>query len=63
MGVLPQLFASVAPEAKGGVFYGPKTMRVRGYPAEQKCNNVLDDDVILKRFWEVSEKLTGMHYL
>ncbi|MBK8935389.1 MAG: hypothetical protein IPM76_24345 [Chloroflexi bacterium] len=35
MGVLPQLYASTAPEAKGGVFYGPKTFRVRGYPVEQ----------------------------
>jgi NAD(P)-dependent dehydrogenase (short-subunit alcohol dehydrogenase family) len=63
VGVLPQLYASVAAEAKGGVFYGPKTMRIRGYPAEQKCNDVLDDAAILKRFWEVSEKLTGVHYL
>jgi NAD(P)-dependent dehydrogenase (short-subunit alcohol dehydrogenase family) len=63
MGVLPQLYASVAPEAKGGVFYGPKTMRMRGYPAEQKCNDAVDDAAILKRFWEVSEKLTGVHYL
>ena len=62
MGVLPQLYASTAPEAKGGVFYGPKTMRLRGYPAEQKCNDALDDAAILKRFWEVSEELTGVTY-
>ena len=63
MGVLPQLYASTAPEAKGGVFYGPKTMRVRGYPAEQKCNDTLDDAPTLRRFWEESEKLTGIRYL
>ena len=63
MGVLPQLYAAVAPEAKGGVFYGPKTMRLRGYPAEQKCNDALDDGAILKRFWEQSEQLTGVNYL
>lgn len=63
MGVLPQLYASTAPEAKGGVFYGPKTMRLRGYPAEQKCNDALDDAALLKRFWEVSEELTGVSYL
>jgi hypothetical protein len=63
MGVLPQLYASAAPDAKGGVFYGPKTMRLRGYPAEQKCNDALDDAEILKRFWEVSEELTEVHYL
>jgi len=63
MGVLPQLYGSTAPEAKGGVFYGPKNFRVRGYPAEQKCNNALKDANLLKRFWEVSEELTGVHYL
>ena len=63
MGVLPQLYASTASEARGGVFYGPKTMRLRGYPAEQKCNDALNDATLLKRFWEASEKLTGVHYL
>ena len=63
MGVLPQLYGSTAPEAKGGVFYGPKNYRVRGYPAEQKCNDALKDADLLKRFWAVSEELTGVHYL
>jgi NAD(P)-dependent dehydrogenase (short-subunit alcohol dehydrogenase family) len=63
MGVLPQLHASTATEAKGGVFYGPKTFRVRGYPAEQRCNDILDDGPTLKRFWEMSEELTGIRYL
>ena len=63
MGVLPQLYASTAPDAKGGVFYGPKTMRMRGYPAEQKCNDTLNDAAALKRFWEVSQELTGISYL
>jgi len=63
MGVLPQLYASTAPAAKGGVFYGPKTMRLRGYPAEQKCNSALDDAALLTHFWQVSEQLTGVAYL
>ena len=63
MGVLPQLMASTAPDAKGGVFYGPKRMRMSGYPAEQSCNRALGDAALLKRFWEVSEKLTGVSYL
>ncbi|MCA9896624.1 MAG: SDR family oxidoreductase [Ardenticatenaceae bacterium] len=62
MGVLPQLYASTAPEAKGGVFYGPKTFRLIGYPAEQFCNKALADAGLLKRFWEQSEELTGIHY-
>jgi len=63
MGILPQLYASTASEARGGVFYGPKTMRLRGYPAEQKCNDALEDSGLLKNFWEASEKLTGISYL
>lgn len=63
MGVLPQLHASTAPTAKGGVFYGPKTMRMRGYPAEQHCNSAVNDADALKRFWELSEELTGISYL
>ncbi len=63
MGVLPQLYACTAPQAKGGVFYGPKTFRMRGYPVEQKCNNALNDAGILQRFWQVSEELTGASYL
>ena len=63
MGVLPQLMASTSPDVKGGVFYGPKTMRVRGYPVEQFCNSTLDDADKLKKFWELSEALTGVSYL
>lgn len=63
MGVLPQLYAATAPEAKGGVFYGPKTFRVRGYPAEQHANDAADDAAALKRFWDLSENLTGVHYV
>ena len=63
MGVLPQLMASTAPDAKGGVFYGPKKMRMFGHPAEQTCNRFLNDSAGLKRFWEVSEELTRVSYL
>ena len=63
MGVLPQLYATTAPAAKGGVFYGPGTSRVRGYPAEQPCHAALDDAALRKRFWEISEELTGVRYL
>jgi len=63
MGVLPQLYGSTAPQAKGGAFYGPKTFRVRGYPAEQKCNDAVNDITVRQRLWQVSEELTGVSYL
>jgi len=63
MGVLPQLYGCTATEAKGGVFYGPRTFNMRGYPKEQKANKAAYDAAALKRFWAVSEELTGVKYL
>ncbi len=62
IGVLPQLYGATAPEAEGGKFYGPKTFRMLGHPAEQKCNAMLADANALARFWDVSEDLTGVEY-
>ncbi len=62
MGVLPQLFGSTAKEARGGVFYGPQTFNMRGYPAEKKANKEADDAAALERFWDASEALTGVTY-
>ena len=62
MGILPMLYGSTALDAKGGVFYGPRTFNMRGYPAEKKANKEAYDAQALKRFWEVSEKLTGVSY-
>ena len=63
MGVLPMLYGMTAPEAIGGVFYGPRTFNLHGYPAEKKANKAADDAAALKRFWDVSEELTGVRYL
>jgi NAD(P)-dependent dehydrogenase (short-subunit alcohol dehydrogenase family) len=62
MGVLPQLYGCTAKDARGGVFYGPRTLNMRGYPAEKKANKQAYDAEALKRFWEVSEALTGLPY-
>ncbi len=62
MGVLPMLYGSTAEEAKGGVFYGPRLFNMRGYPAEKKANKEANDAQALKRFWDISEELTGVNY-
>ncbi|MFZ4849461.1 MAG: oxidoreductase [Caldilinea sp.] len=62
MGVLPILYGTTAPEAKGGVFYGPHKFNLLGYPAEQKANSAASDDAALRRFWELSEQLTGVKF-
>ena len=63
MGVLPMLYGMTARDARGGVFYGPRTFNMRGYPAEKKANKEAYDAAARKRFWEVSEELTGINYL
>ena len=62
MGVLPMLYGMTAKEAEGGVFYGPRTFNLRGYPAEKKANKEAYDAAALRRFWEVSEELTSVTY-
>jgi NAD(P)-dependent dehydrogenase (short-subunit alcohol dehydrogenase family) len=63
MGVLPMLYGMTAEDAKGGVFYTPRTMNMRGYPKEGNANTAANDAAALKRFWEVSEELTNIRYL
>lgn len=63
MGVLPMLYAITATDAKGGAFYGPQTFNVRGYPAEKKANKTAGDVDTRRRFWEVSENLTGVKFV
>lgn len=60
MGVLPMLYAITAEDAKGGVFYGPRTFNLRGYPAEKEAKKEAHDADTRRRFWEVSEQLTGV---
>lgn len=61
-GVLSMLYASTAPDAKGGVLYGPKWFYHRGGPTETRANGKAYDAAALKRFWEVSEQLTGVTF-
>ena len=63
MGALPELRASVDPEAKPNEFYGPDGKRqMKGYPVvvqpKQKAFNKED----ARKLWEISEKLTSVIY-
>jgi NAD(P)-dependent dehydrogenase (short-subunit alcohol dehydrogenase family) len=62
MGILSMLYGMTAEDAKGGVLYGPRYFHHRGYPAETRANKAAYDAEALKRFWEVSEELTGVTY-
>jgi hypothetical protein len=62
MGVLPMLYGMTAEEAKGGVLYGPRYFHHLGYPSETKANKAAYDEEARKRFWEISEELTGVTF-
>lgn len=62
MGILPMLYGATAPEAKGGVLYGPRTFNLRGHPAEARANKQAYDATARTRFWDMSEELTGVTF-
>jgi len=64
MGALPILRAAVDPEARGGEYYGPEGKNEsRGYPVIVQSNEASHNMEDAARLWEVSEELTGIHYL
>lgn len=59
MGALPQIRASVDPDAKGGEYYGPDK-GMTGYPEVVKSNKASHSKEDQRKLWDVSEKLTGV---
>lgn len=61
MGALPQIYAAVSTEVSSGQYIGPRFIargRSKVVRSNKRSKNV--DDA--KRFWELSEKLTGVSY-
>jgi len=62
-GALPSLYAAMAPEAKGGAYYGPSGPgETRGTPGLAKIFPQAADPAAGSRLWAVSEKLTGVGF-
>lgn len=63
MGALPTLYAAVAPEVQGGDYIGPDGFQeMWGNPVKVLTNAAARDAGVAARLWEVSEKLTDVHY-
>lgn len=63
MGALPQLRASVDPDAKGSEYYGPGGKREwKGYPVVVQSNEASHNQQDAARLWEESERLTGVRF-
>ena len=63
MGALPQIRASVDPEAKAAEYYGPGGKREwKGYPVVVQSNEASHNREDAARLWEESERLTGVKF-
>jgi NAD(P)-dependent dehydrogenase (short-subunit alcohol dehydrogenase family) len=61
IGVLPQLFAALAPQAEGGQYYGPGGFQeMHGYPKQVPLPSGARDDSVGPRLWDVTAELTGV---
>ncbi len=62
-GALPEIYAAVAPEVKGGEFYGPDGFKeMKGYPVKVESNEASHNEGEAKILWNVSEKITGVKF-
>ena len=62
-GALPSLYAAMAPQAKGGAYYGPTGPgETRGAPGPSRMTAQAGDPVTGSRLWALSEKLTGVSF-
>ncbi|MDP4117315.1 MAG: SDR family NAD(P)-dependent oxidoreductase [Bacteroidota bacterium] len=63
MGALPTLYAATAEDVNSGEYFGPSNWQEwRGYPKKVESNELSHDTKIAAKLWEVSEKLTGIHF-
>ncbi|MDP4097956.1 oxidoreductase [Paenibacillus sp. P96] len=62
MGVLPTLYAATAPDVRGGDFFGPSSLELRGSPEKVASSTRSHDEAVARRLWTVSEELTQVKY-
>ncbi len=61
---LPQLYAALGEDVKGGEYFGPTGYNeMKGPAGRAKYKSFAKDEAVAKRLWEVSEKLTAITYL
>jgi NAD(P)-dependent dehydrogenase (short-subunit alcohol dehydrogenase family) len=60
---LPAVYAATSPDAKGGLFYGPKGFNhLGGAPAEEPLYSRLADPEDGRKIWELSERSVGVKF-
>lgn len=63
MGALPTLRAATAPDVRASEYYGPgRWFGWIGYPKKVESNGRSHDQQVAAKLWQISEKMTGIHY-
>lgn len=63
MGSLPQVYAAVHPEVKGGQYFGPDGfMAQAGFPKLAESNAASHDEAVAAKLWALSEQLTKVSF-
>ena len=63
-GALPQLYAAVAGDVRGGDYFGPSSIgELWGSPRKVGSNARSRDEAVAGRLWELSETLTGVRFV
>lgn len=62
MGALPTVYAATEPSLVGGEYIGP-ARGMKGYPTIVESVQLSHDLGLASRLWDVSQDLTGVHYL
>jgi NAD(P)-dependent dehydrogenase (short-subunit alcohol dehydrogenase family) len=63
MGGLPTLYAATYPGLDGGTYVGPDGIgEQRGHPKPVGSSGAARDDETARELWDLSEKLTGVHF-
>ena len=61
-GAWPSLYAATAPDVRGGQYFGPGLLELRGHPKQVGRSAAAKDDAVAARLWTVSQELTGTSY-
>jgi NAD(P)-dependent dehydrogenase (short-subunit alcohol dehydrogenase family) len=62
-GALPQLYAAVSPDAKGGDYIGPDGFRERrGHPKKVQSSTNSHNRQTAEQLWQISETLTNLQF-
>ncbi|KAL3663997.1 hypothetical protein V7S43_010884 [Phytophthora oleae] len=62
LGALPTLYAATGSEVEGGDFFGPKHLKMFGYPVREDPSEVTKSESVATKLWTLSERLARLPF-